>query len=361
MQQKFEHGGNLYKAMRGAMTCSQIIDYSANINPLGLSEKVREAISTNIDKIIHYPDTEAYDLKLALSNYYGLSVNSIVAGNGAVELMYVLCHVMRPKKVVIPAPAFSEYERASLAVGAEITYFMLNETEGFKLDLNKLAAHIKGADIVFIGNPNNPTGTIIENTELKDFIKYAKNLGVLVVVDESFLDFLADHRRYTCRAFISEFDNLVIMHSLTKFFAIPGLRLGFAAANEKLAALLHTAKDPWNVNTLAQFAGTAALGDSEYIEKSIKLMADTKIEFYDMIEKVDGLTPLVPSVNFMLINTQKTGITGPELRKRMYCQGILIRDCSGYPGLSPYYIRVAIKKPETNAVVARILEKVVGD
>jgi threonine-phosphate decarboxylase len=357
----FEHGGNLYAAIRKAGgSFAEILDFSANINPLGLSKKIRETLHESLESIIHYPDAQGFALKQAISQQYRVSTEYITIGNGAVELMYVLCHMIKPKRILVTAPTFSEYERAARACGAMIEYFNLNESTDFDIDVQGMTKRLSGIDVIFICNPNNPTGQLLENTQIEPLLLAAKKQNTYVVVDESFIDFLPDDSIYTCRSFLEHYDNLIIVHSLTKFYAIPGLRLGFSLASFKVTNLLHEGKDPWNVNTLAQNAGVAALGDHMYQVESKEFIAKIKIELYNNLLEIDGLKPYLPSVNFILINIKKTQMTAEELRQAMATHNILIRDCSNYPGLSSQYIRVAVKRPEQNIRLVETLEKVIG-
>ena len=355
----FVHGGNVHAwARERGSELTGLLDYSANINPLGLAESVRKAITQSIGQVVHYPDVEATMLKAAISSHYHVDVTRITAGNGAVELLYVLAHTLRPKRVLIPAPAFSEYERAATAAGAEIEYAYLSPEDDFVMNVDWLASHLTGVDMVFIGNPNNPTGTLLTVSQIERLLRVAKQAGVIVVVDESFMDFISGDQDYTCRPLLKQYDNLVIIHSLTKFYAIPGLRLGFALAHPSLTAKLHAAKDPWNVNLLAQAAGVAALADTEYQIKSRETVKREKDRLYASLKALPGLKPFAPSVNYILIDISPSGCAAPQLRQALAAQNILIRDCSNYPGLSSSYARVAVKLNEQNKILLQWLEQV---
>lgn len=358
-QDPFEHGGNLYKIRRSANT-KELLDFSANINPLGLPRSVRQVIEENIDEIIHYPDAEAYALKQSLAKSYALPFEKLILGNGAVELLYVLCHHLRPRKVLIPAPSFSEYERASRAAGAQVSYYGLPPENGFFPDIKELGAKAAAYDMLFIGNPNNPTGTMLTQKEIAAVLDEAKRGNTMVVVDESFIDFALGNEAYTAKPLLERFDNLVVLHSLTKFYAIPGLRLGFAAANESLAAALHLCKDPWNVNSLAQAAGVAALGDKAYAAASREFIVAEKESFYQQISMFSKLKAYRPSVNFMLADIKKTGLTSAAFQALCLKEKILVRDCSNYPGLSGKYVRFAIKAAAENKVLMKALTKILG-
>lgn len=355
----FEHGGNIYKATRSGCELTNLLDFSANINPLGLSDSLRYSILTNLDNITVYPDADAHDLKEAISHAYQVEHDSITTGNGAAELLYVLCNVLRPKQVLIPAPTFSEYERAARVSGATVNYFYLSNHDGFKIDVERLTCGLKkfSVDILFIGNPNNPTGTILTNREIEVILKAAQPQNTIVVVDESFMDFLPDEQKYTCRRLLSDYDNLFILHSLTKFYAIPGLRLGFSLTNHKLTNLMHQGKDPWNVNSLAQIAGVTALADQNFRQNTREVIHMNKNSLYADVQAIPELKPFWPSVNFMLVKIIQSRMTSTQLQSLLKQQNILIRDCSNYPGLSDKYFRVAVKLPEQNQKLVSALQK----
>lgn len=357
----FKHGGNLYAKIRETGGClSEIVDFSANINPLGISDNIQQALHESLESIIHYPDAEAYALKKAISQHYLVDYELVTAGNGAVELMYILCHILAPGRVLVTAPTFSEYECAARASGAMVEYFYLNEYDGFTINIQALIQQLNEVDVVFICNPNNPTGTLLTNKQLEMLLQAAKAKNSYVVIDESFIDFLPDAAMYTCRHLLTQYDNLIILHSLTKFYAVPGLRLGFSLASPVITAMLHAGKDPWNVNSLAQAAGVVALADSNYQNLSREFIAKTKIELYNDLLTVRGLKPYLPSVNFILVNIKETAVTAGELRKIMADHNILIRDCSNYPGLSSEYIRTAVKHTGQNTILINTLRKVLG-
>lgn len=365
MEQSFEHGGNIHKFLRTQTSLPHtFFDFSANINPLGLSEKVRSSIKNNIDTIIHYPDVDGYELKNMLSQYYQVSYDSLTLGNGAVELLYILCNLIQPKTALILAPSFSEYESASRAAKAKIKYYYLNEKNDFLFDINKflLALEPLGKnDIIFLGNPNNPTGTSITSQDLEKILHYAHRNHCFVVVDESFIDFLPNATNYTVRHLIKNYKNLIVLHSLTKFYAIPGLRLGFVITSPEFTQKLHHAKDPWNVNCLAQIAGIAALQDKEYQEKSRSFMKQEIDFFYKNLIAINTLKIYRPMVNFVLVNLEKTNIKSHELRKQLLKRDILIRDCANYPGLSNQYVRFAIKRHDENIFFIETLKKILMD
>lgn len=355
MPARFEHGGNIYQEHKGKAW----LDFSANINPLGLSEAVRNAVAGNIDAIVHYPDPQGRQLKEQLHAHYGVPMETLVLGNGAAELFYLYMHCVRPRRVILPVPSFSEYERAALAVGADVSYCFMKEEDGFALPLDELCRRCREADCILLGNPNNPTGTLTEADRMEKLIRAANSAGTDVIVDESFLDFRADKEHYTVRPLAAVYGNLFIVQSLTKFYAIPGLRLGFAAVPAARREQLEQHKDVWNVNCLAQYAGTAALNDTAYQNNTRQYVRNAAMSLYEQVQTIDGLCPLPPSVNFMLVNAAAAGMTAAAVGDALRNDGILIRDCANYPGLTPFYFRLAVKRREENEILCRALKRVV--
>ena len=333
---RFVHGGNIYDASE---TGEPWLDFSANINPLGLPHAVVAAIEGHIGDLVHYPDPAARELRAALSAHYETPEDTLVLGNGAAELFYLFFETCRPKRVLLPVPSFSEYERAALAAGADVEYFLLKEKGGFAIDVEALLAEAERtkAEAIVLGNPNNPTGTLVQADALVHLSERLTALGCSLVVDESFLDFRTDEQRFTLRKQAGKLPHLLLVRSLTKFFAMPAL-----------VKNMNAHKDVWNVNLLAQAAGVAVLEDYEYQETTRKYLLEAAPAFVRTVAKLPGvLRVLPPCVNFVLVHMKTPGdaarvITG--LKKR----GILVRDCANFTGLEPGWIRLAVRRLEDN-------------
>lgn len=360
MQQKFTHGGNIYEIERQMDKKEHLFDFSANINPLGLDAKVQAAIEENIAGIIHYPDPEGIELRQALSCCFEIDADRIVLGNGAAELLYVLFQTVHPQKILIPVPSFGEYERAARAAKAEVVYHKLYANQSFSLMVDEICDLLVDVDCLVLGNPNNPTGNLLSAKDIKRILERAKQQKCLVVMDESFMDFVERKEKHSCKSMLLMYDNLFLLQSLTKIYAIPGLRLGFAATTPQLANQLNLAKDPWNVNLLAQKAGVAALQQVDYLKKSIAYIKEQKDYLYEKLKEVENLVVYEPTVNFILLDLKATGFSAATFRRAMLEKNILIRDCSNYPGLDAYHIRIAVKTKEDNDILLcamrRILE-----
>ncbi|MDR3565039.1 MAG: threonine-phosphate decarboxylase CobD [Negativicutes bacterium] len=356
----FTHGGNLYAMQRqkgGKM--EELLDFSANINPLGFPDSARLAVAEALPYIIHYPDAEAAVLKEAIGRRFGMNTEQISLGNGAAELLYVLCHMTRPQRVLIPAPTFSEYERAARASGAAVEYLYLDPATDFAIPVEEVVSHLAEVDILFLCNPNNPTGRIMPRCEVEKIIAAAASKNVRVVLDESFLEFLPDEANYSCRSLLASYANLVIVQSLTKFYALPGLRLGFVLADKTTCELLDKGKDPWNVNSLAQAAGAAALADDGYRAASLAIVSSAREAFCAALREIPGFRPLSATANFLLVSIAGSGYSASQLRQALLAVGVLIRDCSNYVGLSDDYIRLAVKLPQQNEQLLTCLRKLI--
>ncbi len=351
---RYTHGGNLYKASRESGGAA-FLDFSANINPLGLSATVLAALQKSLADVVHYPDPDAAALRGALVSRYGMPVNSLVLGNGAAELFYLLCLVRRPGHVFVCPPAFSEYERSALAAGAEVHFVPLLK-ENYAVDWAALQAAVTDDSLVFLGHPNNPTGNLLDLTELETFLTQVADRNCQVVVDESFLDFIDLDGRHSCFSWIKRYPHLTSIRSLTKIFAIPGLRLGFGVMAPELAASLERAKDQWNVNVLAQTAGTAALIDTEYLRQTQAAVPRWRQQLLDGLACYPAISVTPSVVNFLLLDMKNTGKDAPWWRQAFYDRRILVRDCSNYVALSPGHIRIAVRTETENSQFLNALQ-----
>ena len=334
--EQFEHGGRIYDA---AGKTGDWLDFSANINPLGLSDKIRATLLENISGVVNYPDAAAAELTAAICQRYKIRPENLVLLNGAAEFFYLYLNVVRPRKVLIPVPSFSEYERAARAANSEVEYFFLKPEENFALNVKKFPP----ADCTIIGRPNNPTGTLPTLAEIKSLAEKS-----CVLVDESFIDFLEIE---CARQIISE--KISVVQSLTKIFAIPGLRLGFAVVEENLAAKLNLAKDVWNVNFLAQKAGAAALSDEKFL---LATRAWLKVEREFFLARLKNLPVeiLGGAANFVLIRSERALEILSELRRRK----ILVRNCANFAGLDEKFLRLAIRARAENLRLLENLEAI---
>ena len=348
-----QHGGNLFKASQ-EYNRSKFIDFSANINPLGPPTSVLKALEKNLVSLIaNYPDPDCTQLKTVLAQYLHVRKEDILLGNGASELIFLLLKDLQPKRVFIPIPTFSEYANAALASKAKIVQVPL-QGEDFSILNDEFLAETKVGDMVIICNPNNPTGQLFNKNSLAKILEKAFERGFYVLLDESFMDFVENKLEFSFVKDLDKHPQLFILYSLTKFFALPGLRIGVLLGAPPKIAALDGVKDPWNVNALAQIAGTVALQDQEYITKSFHYIQKAKKNFYNDLMKIPGLVPFYPQANYIFCKLTN-GSTSTELVQYLGKRGILVRNCNSYPLLGESYIRLAVKSFEHNEELIRNL------
>ena len=343
---KHVHGGDVYKY-------KNCLDFSANCNPLGTPERVKQAIIESVERLEDYPEVGCGRLKEAIAQYEQVEKKEVICGNGAAELIYSLCRAKKPKKALLPAPTFAEYEQALSSVDCEIRYFFLEEKEDFRVKESYLEALTDDLDILFLCNPNNPTGILMERDFLEKVLLRCRDKGIFAVVDECFLDFVREPENYTLKAYLKEYKHLFILKAFTKRYAIAGVRLGYGlCADEKILEQMEFMTQPWNVSAMAQAAGLAALKETDYVEAGRKLVFEEAEYMKREMEKL-GLKVFPSQANYIFFK-------GPEmLFEQCVEKGILIRDCSNYPGLSKGYFRVAVKRHERNVKLIEVLKEIV--
>ena len=341
--QKHVHGGDVYSHR-------DCLDFSANCNPLGTPENVRKAVCDSLDHIKEYPQVGYRPLREAIGQYEDVSPEHIICGNGAAELVFSLCQAVRPKKALIPVPTFAEYEQALSSVGCEVEHVLLKEDDDFAMQETFIDWIHKDLDMVFLCNPNNPTGMLMDQDFLFRVLRVCREQEILLVLDECFLDFVEKGRKYTMKAQLSRYHNLFILKAFTKRYAMAGVRLGYGLCSDrKLMERMELCVQPWNVSTMAQAAGLQALTETEYVEEGRQLVFREAQWLKDELVRI-GYKVFPSEANYIFFK-------GPEelfdfcLRKR-----ILIRDCSNYPGLTKGYYRIAVKRHEENVKLIEVLE-----
>jgi len=351
------HGGNLRRA-KEMYGLESFIDLSANINPFGPPSGVWASLQKGMKDIVNYPDPESIALRKTLSSHLDQPFETIMVGNGAGELIFTIVQALKPKKVAIPIPTFSEYERAARSVGSEVNYIPLgpggwakfnrideksNHSEEYGTNDQIWIELLKGCDLLFLCSPHNPTGSVLEKETFELILRVTKEIGCKILFDESFLDFLPDEYRRSTRDYLAANDHLIVLYSLTKFYSIPGLRLGTVFAHPSLITNFEHYRDPWSVNVLAQHAGITALEDLAYPDQVREKMSESREYFYREFNRCNfsNLKLWPSSVNFALIEVLNQ--TPEELIEHLGHSGVLVRNCSSFEGLPGNFIRVAIK------------------
>ncbi|MBE8952982.1 MAG: threonine-phosphate decarboxylase [Quinella sp. 1Q7] len=344
--ERYEHGGQIYDAAGNA---GDWLDFSANINPLGLSDNILLTLTENLRGIVNYPDANASELKRAISTRYAVPEKNLVVLNGAAEFFYLHLQVTRPPRVVIPVPSFAEYERAARAAGCDVKFFVTRAQDNFALDTAALLAELKPTDCVIFARPNNPTGNLPAPEKILPLAEVAS-----VVVDESFIDFTDAP---SLKNFVA--GKISVVQSLTKIFAIPGLRIGFAVVNENLARRLNAAKDVWNVNFLAQKVGAVALADDDFLRRTRAWLSTEREFFTERLSTLRGVKVFPPTVNFVLFK-----VASPDVAEKILLnlrrEKILVRSCANFIGLDGSYLRTAIRSRAENLRLLDALKKILG-
>lgn len=349
------HGGDIYNNKVN-------MDFSVNINPLGIPHSVKEAMSDALSYADRYPDMACSGLKKAISEYFtqqGCSIQSedVIPGNGASELFMAIAHAIKPQKAMLLAPGFFGYEHVLRAVGCDIGYFLLDEQSDFSpaARLDALMDMLTDdTDIFFIANPNNPTGYLADSTFMKQIIGHCKQKHIYVVADECFMGFC--EKNYSVLSLLCDYDNLIVVRAFTKLFAIPGVRLGYMLSkNDTIRQNVQRNLPEWNVSVLAQMAGDACIKESEYIKETASYVSGQRRLLSDGLKKL-GFKVYKSDADFILFYSKL------PLYDILLNKGILIRDCSNYVGLSQGYFRVAVKTYDENVrllkVIGECIEKI---
>lgn len=331
------------------------VDCSSSVNPLGTPKKAIAAIRKNAKALAPmYPDPECMELKKSLSRYLHADPKWISVGSGAIEIIYWFAQAFAKNRVVIPAPTFCEYELASRKAGAEVTFVPLYD---FHLDADEIIEKAKGADAVFLCNPNNPTGRLATK-QIKKIIE-SVNSSAKILLDECFIELVDDPASNSLIGTVEESDNLVILRSLTKSFGLAGLRAGYSVSNPALAEKLSSNRIPWNVNGLAQAAGLAALADRRHLPRSRAVVRKERKFLRDKIAKLKSFVPLESEANFFLVDLK--GRDSTNFRDALVKKtGVLVRDCSTFTGMSSQHVRIAVKPHAENLRLIRALERFDG-
>ena len=342
-KQQQGHGGDIYRH-------PGVLDFSTNLHPLGPPPCVTEAVRESAARISNYPDTEAAELIDALAELETVPAWTLILGNGAAELIYALVQALRPKNALMAVPTFSEYARALAAVDCKIHDFCLAEENGFRLNASFLEEITEDTDVVFLCQPNNPTGLLIEQGLLGAILEKCRACHAMLVFDECFLDFVEGGAALSRVRDTEENTELFILKAFTKRFAMPGLRLGYGiCGNAELLNKMRAQLQPWNVSVTAQAAGLAALrGAPDWAERAIEVLRKEKAYLHSVLAQ-EGFTVYPSEANYLFFS----GAAG--LAQRLLEENILIRDCANYQGLSEGYYRIAVRTHEMNEKLAEAL------
>lgn len=339
------HGGDIYAYDR------DLLDFSVNLNPLGMPDRVLRAVREHAEEYDRYPDPHCRALRRALSVRESVPEKWLVFGNGAADLIVRLCMVLKPKRALLPAPTFSEYEKAVRLAGGEVRRFFLRQEAGYQVTADYADAVQPGDSVVFLCNPNNPTGALAEPGTVEALLSACGQVGAVLVVDECFLPF-TDGR--SCQSRLRAYPNLMVLRAFTKLYAMAGLRLGYLmCADEDLAGRIGAWGQSWSVSAPAQVAGLAAVSEEGWPERTRRFLRMERPWMTDALGAL-GFFVYPSHSNFLLFQAR------PDLWDRAMARGVMLRPCSNFPGLDGSYFRIGLKKRVQNEMLLQVLKEIGG-
>ena len=357
------HGSDLEKVEQIFHVKKETItNFGANVNPLGISPMLRDNLASHIDAITTYPDREYTDLRNAISVYTGAPVASIMVGNGSTELIGLFIQIQHPKKAVLISPTYSEYEREILLSGGTCDYHFLKPEAEFHIDVEALLADITAdVDLLIICNPNNPTSTVIGREDMERIVSHCEQTGTFVLIDETYIEFAPDMDAITAIPLTEAHSNMVILRGISKFFAAPGLRLGYSICNNpELYACMNEIKNPWTINSLAGVAGEIMFSDHAYIQETKNFIQEERLYCQQTLDQMPEVTYFDCYGNYILVRIEKEGITSYDAFVHCIKKGLMIRDCSDFVGLDETYIRFCFMNHDKNVALMEALKELLA-
>ncbi len=354
------HGGDVWGFSRKFnIPLEKVLDFSGPINFMGPSPKAIQAVKDYANLIRFYPDPDPVDLKRQIAHYvgHGVGAENVIVGNGSIELIYMITEAFEGKfKAVIPVPSFSEYEKAVLRVGGDVVFVQL--PFNFMLENENVKKAITDdTKIVYICNPHSPSGTLYSRDTILDLAAYCQTRGIIVSVDENYIEFAPQGQEATVAGYVQQYENLFVIRSVTKFYGMPGIRFGYAIAAKSLIDKLQTTRQPWSINGLAGNATLAAFQDTAFIENTQNTIVREKAALAKAIMEIGGLHAFPSETNFLLVKITAPNLTSTELREQLGKEGLLIRDCCTFVGLDNTYFRVTVRSAEDNLRLVNALRQ----
>lgn len=323
--------------------------FNQNLNPLGIPESVLKALKENLTSIGHYPD-DYQTLKTAVANYTGNKPEQVVLGTGSSDLLRLFIPLIGVKKAMVFVPSCSEYEHVLDIFGCEKIGYELDESKDYRLDADDLISKLDSSiDLLIFGNPNNPTSQIISREDIETIVNACAAKGIFVIIDEMYIEFTDDYKNLTATALIDLFDNLAVFRSVSKFFAVPGLRFAYALMNNaELLSIVDLTTTPNSISTLTTTACTCMFADSGYISESRSQIHTERNLIYSAVSTNKNVKIYKPYANFALVQILKPGISAAKIAEVCKLKGLIVRDCSDIHGLDERFIRFSFMNPKQN-------------
>ena len=340
-----------------------ITSFSANVNPLGISPLLRDTLAKHVDAITSYPDREYTQLRKSICAYTGANFENIIVGNGSTELISLFIQTTHPKKALILGPTYSEYEREISLEGGHTLYYPLKEENNFQMDVEDFCSQLNDSlDLLVLCNPNNPTSTAVARKDMRKILDCALQYGISVMVDETYEEFTPEGSKISSIPLTNNYNNLIVLRGISKFFAAPGLRLGYAVTgNPDLLKYINTKKNPWTINSLAEIAGCIMFSDKDYIDKTKALITEERQRMYETLSSWKTVKVYPSCTNFLLVRILREDVTSDMVFDHCIRKGLMIRDCATFPFLDSSYIRFCVMSPEKNDELLEAFREVLGE
>lgn len=355
------HGSDLEKIEQYfGIPKESITGFGANVNPLGISPRMRQELARKLDVITAYPDPEYTELRKHIAAYTGCLPEQVIVGNGCTELISLFIQVLKPSKALIVSPTYSEYEREVRLAGGTVQYYALKESCDFQLETDDFCKTLEeDIRLCIICNPNNPTSTATGPEDMRRILSWCKDRGIFVMIDETYAEFAPDDISVSSVGLLKDYDHFVILRGISKFFAAPGLRLGYAmCADRSLLTQIKERQNPWTLNSLADAAGALMFSDLDYIHKTRHLISSERERIYQELLTWKHIKVYKPYANFVLVRILKDGVTSYDVFLHAIRRGLMLRDCSNFPGLEDEtFFRFCFMMPEKNTELLNCLKE----
>jgi threonine-phosphate decarboxylase len=355
------HGSDIeIIAKKYDMSVDSIIPYASNVNPMGMSPMAKQALIDNVEAISSYPERDYATLREQISQYTKAAPENMILGSGTSDLIRLTFETVKPQRTMIIGPTYGEYSRMAAIAGSEVEKYMLQNLDDFEIDVDMFIKNLNDSiDMLILCNPNNPTGKLISKGQLDTILDACLKHNIFVVVDEAYIEFVKDTELVTAISLTKKYDNLIVFRSVSKFFATPGIRFGYAiTSNSDFLEAAGNSANPWNVNTFACVAGVM-FTDEHYINLTKSLIQTERNLITSAMSSRKSIKVFKPSANFILIKLLKEDQTAAEVFDYCLKKGLMIRDCSDYEGLGNKFVRFCFLKPEQNDLMVNTILEIV--
>lgn len=353
------HGANIREiADTYKIKTDNFLDFSSNINPLGISPAVKNIIKNSASLLKRYPDPESKIARGVLAAHLGVNSDNILLANGSNELIYLIPRALSISRALICRPAFSEYEFSVRLAGAKPYSLLAKETDCFAIDIKKVKKYAPKVDLIMLSNPNNPTGYLLKKEQLLDLADICSESRTYLLIDEVFIDFIKEQGAFSLFREATRYKHLLVLRSFTKFFSLPGLRIGYLIAGKELIRKVSRFQPTWSVNSLAQEVVRDGLLDAGFIKKTAGYIIKERRFLLNRLKAIKGIYPYHPAANFILCKILDNKLNSEYLSRCLIKRGIIIRDCSNFEGLDNRFFRVAVRKRKENTYLISCLERI---